>query len=143
MILIDANLLIYAHELRAREHQAARDWLDAQINGPAKVGLPWLVLLAFMRITTNPRVFPRPQTIDQAWKQVQAWLDSDNVWIPQPTNGHAEILSRLLIGARVTRDLTSDAHLAALAIEHGLTVCSTDTDFARFAGVRWINPLAA
>lgn len=141
MILIDANLLIYAHELRTQDHQVARSWIDAQINGAARVGLPWLSLLAFLRITTNPRVFSKPHTMANAMDQVRAWLGRDNVWIPQPTDRHAEILSRLLVDARVTRDLTSDAHLAALAIEHGLTLCSTDRDFARFPGLRWMNPL--
>jgi toxin-antitoxin system PIN domain toxin len=143
LILVDANLLIYAHELRTPEHQAARDWLDAQINGASRVGLPWLSLLAFLRITTNARIFPRPHTMADAVVQVQEWLSRDNVWIPQPTDRHAEIIASLLIGARVTRDLTSDAHLAALAIEHGLTICSADADFARFPGVRWINPLTS
>jgi toxin-antitoxin system PIN domain toxin len=143
LILVDANLLIYAHHLRTPQQQAAHAWLDAQINGASRVGLPWPVLLAFMRITTNPRVFPKPHTMADAWKQIDAWLARDNVWIPQPTDRHAETLSRLLIGARVTRNLASDAHLAALAIEYGLTLCSTDSDFARFPGLRWINPLMA
>ncbi len=141
MILVDANLLIYAYEARTPGHAAARTWLDAQLNGAAPVGLPWPALLAYLRITTNPRIFPRAQTMQQAWKQVEAWLGAEPAWIPQPTPRHAEILGRLLTGVRTTRDLTSDAHLAALAIEHGLTLCSTDSDFARFAGLRWTNPL--
>lgn len=142
MILVDANLLIYAYEARTPAHAAARTWLDEQLNGPAPVGLPWLALLAYLRITTNPRVFQRPQTMQQAWKQVEAWLGAESAWVPEPTPRHAEIFAKLLLGARLTRDLTSDAHLAALAIEHGLTLCSADNDFARFAGLRWTNPLA-
>lgn len=142
MILVDANLLIYAHELRGPNHQAAREWLDGQINAGPRIGLPWLSLLAFLRVTTNPRVFPQPHSMADALKQVRAWLSAETVWIPQPTERHAEILSGLLVGTRVTRDLTSDAHLAALAIEHGLTLCSADSGFARFQGLRWSNPLA-
>lgn len=143
MILVDINLLLYAHAKRAPQHQAARAWLDEQLNGGVSVGLPWHSLLGFLRIITNPRATVPVETMANAVAQVQAWLGCDNVCIPQPTDRHMEILSRLLAGARVTRDLTSDVHLAALAIEHGLTLCSTDGDFARFAGLRWINPLAA
>ena len=142
MILVDANLLIYAYEARTPYHAAARTWLDEQLNGAAPVGLPWLALLAYLRITTNPRVFPRPQTMQQAWKQVDAWLGAEPAWIPQPTPQHPEVFSHLLLSARATRDLTSDAHLAALAIEHGLTLCTTDNDFGRFPGLRWTNPLS-
>lgn len=141
MILVDANLLIFAYEARTPAHAAARTWLDAQLNGAAPVGLPWPALLAYLRITTNPRIFPRAQTMQRAWKQVEAWLGAEPAWIPQPTPRHVEILGHLLTGARTTRDLTSDAHLAALAIEHGLTLCSPDSDFARFQGLRWIDPL--
>lgn len=143
MILVDINLLLYAHVKDAPQHQAARAWLDGQLNGPVQIGLPWLSLLGFLRIVTNPRATTPASTMANAMDQVRAWLSRDNVWSPQPTDRHAEILASLLIGARVTRDLTSDAHLAALAIEHGLTLCSADADFARFPALRWQNPLAA
>lgn len=141
MILVDANLLIYAHVRTFAQHERAREWLDARLNGTAPVGLPWTSLLAFLRLTTNRRVFERPEPISEAWRQVLAWLAAERVWIPQPTERHREILGELLAGPGVHANLVQDAHLAALAIEHGLILCSTDGDFARFAGVRWENPL--
>ena len=141
MILLDANLLIYAHVRDFPQHQAARDWLDARLNGAAPVGLPWPSLLAFLRLTTNPRVFERPEPVAEAWRQVLAWVGSESAWIPQPTERHGEILGALLAAPGVHANLVPDAHLAALAIEHGLILCSTDGDFARFAGLRWENPL--
>jgi hypothetical protein len=143
LIIVDANLLIYAHIDTYQEHKAARTWLNDQINGAAPVGLPWLNLLAFLRVSTNRRIHANPATMEEACTQMREWLALEAVWIPQPGARHADLLSELLRGARVTRDLTSDAHIAALAIEHGLTICSADTDFARFPSVRWMNPLAA
>ena len=142
MILVDANLLIYAHVSTFSQHAQAREWLDERLNGVAPVGLPWSSVLAFLRVTTNPRVFERPQPIADAWRQVLAWLAAERVWIPQPTERHSEILGELLAIQGVHANLVPDAHLAALAIEHGLVLCSTDGDFARFAGLRWENPLA-
>jgi len=143
VILVDANLLIYAHVRTFAQHERAREWLDARLNGVAPVGFPWTSLLAFLRLTTNPRVFERPEPISEAWRQVLAWLAAERVWIPQPTERHREILGELLAAPGVHANLVQDAHLAALAIEHGLILCSTDGDFARFAGVRWENPLGA
>jgi toxin-antitoxin system PIN domain toxin len=143
LILVDANLLIYAHVSSFRQHPQARTWLDAQLNGGAPVGLPWPSLLAFLRIVTNPRVFERPEPMVQAWQQVCAWLDIDTAWIPQPTDRHQEVLAALLNGGGVQANRVPDAHLAALAIEHGLLLYSTDGDFARFADLRWANPLHA
>lgn len=141
MILVDANLLIYAYSSSFAQHGAAREWFDRQINGVAPVGLPWASLLAFLRITTNPRMFPRPLPIAKAWDQVLIWLGCETVWTPAPTERHAGVLAILLAERGVHGNLVSDAHLAALAIEHGLTLCSADGDFARFAKLRWINPL--
>jgi toxin-antitoxin system PIN domain toxin len=122
------------------EHRRARDWLDGKLGEPARVGLPWESILAFLRLVTNPRVFARPESVGQAWQQVEQWLDSPSAFVPTPTERHRAVLSPLL--AQVTRpNLVPDAHLAALAIEHGLVLCSTDGDFARFAGLRWENPL--
>ena len=143
MILVDANLLIYAHVRTYSQHAAAREWLDAQLSEPVQVGLPWICLVAFLRITTNPRLVARPLTPAAAWQQVVAWSGCDRVWHPAPTERHAEVLGGLLVQARVHGNLVTDAHLAALAIEHGLTLCSTDGDFARFASLRWINPIAS
>lgn len=141
MILVDANLLVYAHVTAFSQHQSAREWLDGRLNGVAPVGLPWPSILAFLRIVTNPRIFERPETLEGAWRQVEEWLDCLSVWIPQPTGRHGEILKPLLIGQRLRANLIPDAHLAALAIEHGLILCSSDGDFARFSGLRWENPL--
>lgn len=143
MILVDANLLVYAHVRGQPHHERARDWLDEQINAAAPVGLPWPSLLAFLRLVTNPRVFERPERMADAWGQVRAWLECESVWIPQPGERHAELLGELLAHPGVEANLVPDAHLAALAIEHGLVLCSTDGDFARFAGLRWRNPVAS
>lgn len=143
MNLVDANLLIYAHVDSFPQHSGARHWLDSQLGGATLVGLPWPSLLAFLRIVTNPRIFERPESIAGAWRQVQAWLDAEPAWIPQPTERHREVLTPLLLQTGTQGNLVSDAHLAALAIEHGLTLCTTDGDFARFPDLRWKNPLAA
>jgi toxin-antitoxin system PIN domain toxin len=141
MIIVDANLLIYARVASMPQHRAAHTWLEGILNGPSPVGMPWSVLLAFVRLTSNPRVFERPQTLAAAWAQVREWLACEQVWTPEPTERHADVLDTLMLDV-VRPDLVPDAHLAAIAIEHGLTVCSADGDFARFRGVRWRNPLA-
>jgi len=141
VILVDANLLIYAHVQTYSQHSAAREWLDGRLNGSAPVGLPWVGLLAFLRITTNPRLVARPVTMADAWRQVMHWRSCEPVWHPVASERHAEILGDLLAQPGVHGNLVTDAHLAALAIEHGLTLCSTDGDFARFRGLRWSNPL--
>ena len=143
MILVDVNLLLYATNGASSQHAAAREWLDGQLKSAAPIGLPWMSLLAFLRLATNQRVFPHPLSVTAAWQQVTAWLDCDTVWTPQPTERHAEVLGQLLALPGVHGNLVPDAHLAALAIEHGLTLCSTDGDFARFPGLRWSNPLTA
>lgn len=141
MILVDANLLVYAHVSDYAEHLRAREWLDQKLGEPARVGLPWESTLAFVRLVTNPRVFARPESVERAWRQVEEWLDAPSAFVPSPTEQHRAVLSTLI--GQVTRpNLVPDAHLAALAIEHGLTLCSTDGDFARFPGLRWENPLA-
>ena len=141
MILVDANLLIYAHVASLPEHPAAHAWLDAALNGTSRVGLPWPSLLAFLRVVTNPRIFERAEPVEEAWSQVGAWLACDLAWIPQPGDRHGAVLGSLLAATRAQANLIPDAHLAAIAIEHGLTLCSTDGDFARFPGLRWQNPL--
>ena len=141
MILLDANLLIYAHVKSFPQHAGARDWLDRQLSGTVGVGFPWPSLLGFLRIVTNPRAFDRPEPISRAWDQVHAWLGCESAWIPQAGERHVEVLGKLLSDPAVQANLVPDAHLAALAIEHGLVLCSTDGDFARFPGLRWTNPL--
>lgn len=143
MILVDANLLVYAHNADAVEHSIARGWLEHQFNQPSRVGLPWPALLAFVRLVCNPAVVPAPLRPAVAWQYVEEWLALDNVWIPGPGPGHAAVLGGFLGLSQMTARLVPDAHLAALAIEHGLTLCSTDGDFAKFPGLKWLNPLAA
>ena len=141
MILVDANLLVYAHAASLPQHEPARSWLDAQLNGDTRVGLSWPSLLAFLRVMTNPRILERPESTADAWRQVCAWLEVPVVWIPEPTERHRDVLGRLLEQTSATANLVPDAHLAALAIEHGLPLCSADGDFARFPHLRWRNPL--
>ena len=142
MILVDANLLVYAHVSSFRQHEPARDWLGTRLNGSTKVGLPWSSLTAFLRLVTNPRVFDRPESTTSAWRQVGDWLDCETVWIPQPTERHRDMLAAMLQAPGVRGNLIQDAHLASLALEHGLMLCSNDGDFSRFPGLRWENPLA-
>ena len=141
MILVDANLLVYAHVASFPQHASARKWLDARINAAAPVGLPWPSLLAFVRIVSNPRIFDRPATVADAWGQVESWLAAKSVWVPLPTERHQQVLGPLMTSVEGRANLVPDAHLAALAIEHGLVLCSTDGDFARFDGLEWRNPL--
>ncbi len=141
MILVDANLLIYAHVRSFTQHAHARAWLDARLTSGEAVALPWASLVAFVRIVTNPRVFERPEPVDDAWRQAEAWLDADAVWVPEPGERHRALLAGLLAIGGMRANLVPDAHLAAIAIEHGLLLCSTDGDFARFPGLRWQDPL--
>jgi hypothetical protein len=142
MILVDANILIYASNEKSSQYARARAWLDDQLGGSTRVGLPWSALLAFLRLATNRRVFPIPLTAALAWSQVTKWLACDLVWIPEPTQRHIDVLGELLMLPGIHGNLVMDAHLAALAMEHGLTLCTTDGDFARFPSLRWQNPLA-
>ena len=143
MILVDANLLVYAHVRTFPQHARAREWLDSRLSGAAPVGLPWPSVLAFLRLVTNPRVFEHPEPTADAWRQAISWLEGERTWIPQPTERHQEVLGKLLAAPGVQANLVQDAHLAALAIEHGLILCSADGDFGRFQGLRWENPLRA
>lgn len=143
MILIDANLLIYAFVKESVDHEKAKCWLDEQLNELPKVALPWPSLLAFLRITTNPRIYKKPVPTAKAMKQVSAWLELDNVWSPEPTQKHSHILSTLLELCPNQANMVPDAHLAALSMEHGLKLCSADRGFARFPKLQWVNPLAS
>jgi uncharacterized protein len=141
LILLDANLLVYAHVPESSRREAASAWLDQVLNSPSKVGLPWPTLLAFVRLMGNPSVVSKPVPLNQAWARAKRWLELPQTWIPLPTDRHPQIIGQL-IHEESRPDLAADAHLAALAIEHGLTLCSTDGDFARFRDLRWENPLA-
>ena len=141
-MLLDANLLLYAVDARARQHDAARDWLEAALNGSRRVGLPWQSLLGFVRIVTHPRALPTPLSATEAWGYVDDWLDAPAAWVPQPGRGYRAILGRLITDLDLRGNLISDAGLAALALEHGVGVASVDSDFARFTELTWVNPLA-
>lgn len=141
-MLLDANVLLFAVDEESPFHGPSRAFLERALNGPRRVGLPWASLLAFLRIATNPRAAAHPLPPAVAWEHVRRWLAAGPAWIPLPTEGHAEILGRLIERHHVSGNLLPDADLAALAIEHGLTVVSADSDFARFPEVRWENPLA-
>ena len=142
MILVDANILLYAEDQGSPRHVEARRWWDEQLSGPRPVCLCWSVLCAFIRIGTNPRVFENPLSLDQAIRRVQSWLNQPCTRLVHPTQRHWSVLRELLVGSQAVANLVTDAHLAALAIEHGCDLCSTDTDFARFHGLKWHNPLA-
>ena len=140
-MLVDANILLFATDERSRFQPNARQWLEEKLGGTERLGLPWQSLVAFLRLSTNPRVYPRPLTPETAWAQVDSWLSLDIVWIPHPGPSYAEILGQLVLRHDVRGNLVTDAQLAALAVEHGLTLCSADTDFAGFPEIEWVNPL--
>lgn len=139
-MIVDANVLLYAVDDRSHFHSAARTWLDEAMNGVERVGLPWVSLMAFQRIITHPRVTENPLTPTDAWSYITDWLDADQAWLPTPGDRHRDILGRLLTDGDLHGNLVTDAHLAALAIENGTSICSFDSDFARFPDLRWINP---
>jgi toxin-antitoxin system PIN domain toxin len=139
--LIDLNLLLYAIDEEAAHHSKARPWLEDVLSGTEEVGFAWTVLLGFLRISTNPAILERPLTSDEALAYVDGWLAQPNASVLHPTRHHTDHLRQLLKQLGTAGNLTSDAHLAALAIEHGCELCSADTDFARFEGLRWHNPL--
>lgn len=140
-MLVDANLLLFARDRSSSFHDAASTWLTDALNGPVRVGLPWQSLVAFLRISTHPRVYETPLNTEEVLAQLKAWLSAPAAWVPRETDDHARILIDLIARYRPTANLVSDAHLAALAISHGLDVYSADSDFARFPEVTWINPL--
>lgn len=140
-ILVDANLLIWAHHEQFPRHAAARGWLAATLSSTPLVGIPWPSILAFLRMSTHPRVLTRPLTIDVAWSVVRGWSSRPNVRLPVPTDRHPAILERLLMTGRASGNHTTDAHLAALAIEWGFELQSADRDFARYPELRWRDPL--
>lgn len=141
MILVDANLLLYAYHPRSDRHAAGRRWLEKALTGPELVRFAWVTLWAFLRISTNPRVFERPLSTTEASEAVSSWLAQPAAGILQPGERHWEILSGLLADGQATGPLVMDAALAALAIEHGATLCTTDRDFARFPRLKVVDPL--
>jgi len=140
-MLLDANLLLYAVDRTSPFHARTLDWLTEQLNGARRVGLPWQSLVAFIRISTHPRATASPLDPADAIRYVEDWLAPDITWVPTPGPTHPTLLAQLITRHQLRGNLVSDAHLAALAIEHGLTLCSADTDFARFPELAWRNPL--
>lgn len=140
MILPDVNVLIHAVNADSPRNDHIRSWLDDSLSGIDPVYLPWVVILGFVRITTNPRLFEHPLSLDDAVSYIQTWLERPPVRTADALPGHWERVSSLLQQAGAAGNLTTDAHLAALAIEHGCVLYSTDTDFARFPGLRWRVP---
>lgn len=141
MKLLDANLLLYALDECSPRHAAAKPWLDRLLSGSETVALPWAVLLAVVRLSTRPSIFENPLTGGEALDVVDGWLAQPCTTVVYPSDRHSAVLRELLDELGTAGNLTSDAHLAALAIEHGAELCSSDTDFARFPGLRWTNPL--
>ena len=141
MILVDANLLLYAEDSLSEHHERARRWWDAQLSGSAPVCLCWPVLTAFLRIGTNARLHRRPLRVAEAIERVGSWLNQPCVRLVQPSDEHWPIFQRLLRHGNASANLVSDAHLAALAVEHNCVLQSTDADFARFKELKWHNPV--
>jgi toxin-antitoxin system PIN domain toxin len=141
MILLDANLLIYAVNQDAPLNRKAKSWLESALSGPDTVGFSWNVLIAFFRLITRPGLFRHPLPLETAFDLVTSWLDQPSATVVHPGPRHLRILRELLLPMGTGGNLTSDAHLAALAIEHGAVLHSSDTDFARFQGLKWRNPL--
>jgi uncharacterized protein len=140
MKIVDANVLLYAVNSASEHHQASRRWLDRALSGGDTVGLAWVPLLAFLRLTTKPGLFPSPLRPEQATDQITAWCGAPGAVVVGPTPRHGDVLAGLLGQVGTGGNLVNDAHLAALAIEHRAGIVSYDTDFGRFDGVRWDTP---
>lgn len=140
MILVDANLLLYAYNPSFERHERSRVWLEQVLSKPRPVRLAWATILAFLRIGTNPRAFEYPLSIEEAIRIVSEWLAQPMVAILEPGERHWAILSDLLSTTQLRGPTVMDAHLAALAIEHGATLCTSDKGFTRFSGLRMLNP---
>jgi hypothetical protein len=141
LILLDANILLYLSNLDAPEHAQTKRWMDNLLEGPQWIGLPWVTIWAFIRISTNRRLFPTPLTVSEAFQVIHKLLAAPRVMIVQPGPRHSVILEKLLTEHQAAGPLVTDAVLAALAMEQGASVASTDEDFRRFPEVHWINPL--
>ncbi|MEB3067959.1 TA system VapC family ribonuclease toxin [[Mycobacterium] vasticus] len=142
-MILDANLLLYAVDEDSKHNPTASAWLEDVLAGPNRIGLPWQTIGAFLRIATHPRVAANPLTATQAWGYVADWLAVPVVWIPPAIESTARVYARICAQVDVTGNLVPDAQLAALAMEHGVELASADTDFQRFPGLRWFNPLSS
>jgi len=138
--LVDANVLLNAVDSSAPHHRVAKAWLDAALSGSETVILPWISLLAFVRLSTHPAVYPRPLTIPQALGVARAWTSRANAVPGHPASDHLAAMERLLGATGAGGNLVNDAHLAAIALAHGATVVTFDSDFGRFPGVSWETP---
>lgn len=141
MKVTDANLLLYAYNENAPQHSKAKNWLEESLSSPEIFGLSWQTITAFLRISTNPKSYPLPFTLSEAVEIVEEWLAQPQVKILQPTEKHGEIFSNLIIEGQTHGALMMDAHLAALTIEHGAVLATTDRDFAKFSKLKTLNPL--
>lgn len=141
MILVDANLLLYAINNDAPRHQQARQWWEQVLSGTEFVGLPWVAALAFIRISTHPQIFSQPLKVESALLYLDEWLEQPVLQLVSPGNAHWSILCNLLRQTGTAGNLTTDAHIAALALEQGYTVFSADNDFKRYPGLKHVNPL--
>jgi hypothetical protein len=139
--IVDVNLFLYAVDSTSARHKPARAWVQETLSGTETIGFAWAMLLAFLRLSTNHAVFERPLDGPQALDLIDGWLKQPCATVVGPTDRHAAVLRELLLPLGTAGNLTSDAHLAALAIEHGALLCSCDNDFSRFSGVRWCDPL--
>lgn len=142
MIVPDVNMLLHAYNSESPRHEAARAWFEDLMSSPGPVGLPWVAILGFLRITTHRHVLSHPLPVETACAAARSWLDQPQVSVLHPGDRHAAILFGLLVSLGTAGNLTTDAHLAALAIEHQAELHTTDADFRRFPGLRWSNPLA-
>ncbi len=141
MILVDTNILIYTEDRISQLHEEAQQWWDTQLSGESPVCLCWSILSSFVRISTNRQIFKKPLTVKQAIMRVQSWIDQPCVHLINPTESHWQIFQIMLLEGQAKANLVVDAHLAALAIEHGCILYSTDSDFSRFPKLKWKNPL--
>jgi toxin-antitoxin system PIN domain toxin len=141
MILVDTNILLYAEDQVSSHHEEARQWWDTQLSGESPVCLCWPILSAFLRVSTNRQIFNKPLTMEQAIKRIQSWIEQPCVRLIHPTESHWQIFQIMLIEGQAKANLVVDAHIAALAIEHGCLLYSTDSDFSRFPKLKWKNPL--
>jgi toxin-antitoxin system PIN domain toxin len=141
MMLVDANLLLYAYDPRSEHHAASKAWLESALSGSQLVRFAWMTLWSFLRISTNPRVYERPLSIAEADQAISSWLAQPVAGILEPGERHWDILRRLATDGQAAGALMMDAALAAVAVEHGATLYTTDRDFARFSELKWTNPL--
>lgn len=141
MTIIDANILLYAYDANAQRHGRANEWLNALLASDEQIGLPWVTLWAFIRLSTNTRILSAPMASQEVFSIVREWLAQPAVVVPNPGPRHAAILERLVVGTGARAGMVTDAALAALAIENGATLASADYDFRRFPDLKWVNPL--